>query len=103
MSKNPIINALSASTYILLIVTIMSFITQTQKDKADTILAPITALSLFTLSAAVMAYLFFYQPLQLFMDGKKKEAANLFVRTVGVFAAFTAVVLILLFSGLIKP
>src|SRR6266851_5737479 len=101
MSKNPIINALSASAYIILVVTIINFLSQTQKNKPDTIFAPITFLSLLTLSVTVMAYLFFYQPLQLFIEGKKKEAVNLFVKTVGVFAAFTAVVLILLFSGLI--
>jgi hypothetical protein len=55
-----------------------------------------------TLSVAVMAYLFFYQPLQLFIEGKKKAAANLFIRTVGTFAAFTVVVLILLFSGVFR-
>ena len=102
MSKNPIINALSASSYIVIIVTVMNFVSQTQRHKPDTIFAPITFLSLFTLSAAVMGYLFLYQPLQLFIEGKKKEAVNLFVKTVGVFAAFTAVVLILLFSGVIK-
>jgi hypothetical protein len=48
-----------------------------------------------------MAFLFFYQPLQLFIEGKKKKAVNLFVRTVGVFAVFTALILILLFSGVI--
>lgn len=101
MSKNPIINALSASGYIILIVTIMRFIMQTQKDKPDTIAAPLTVLSLLTLSAAVMGYVFFYQPLQFLIDGKKKEAVNLFVKTVGIFAVFTVVVLILLFSGLL--
>jgi len=102
MSKNPIINAISASAYIGLVVTVMNFISQTQKNKPDTILAPIILLSLLTLSATVMAYLFFYQPLQLFIEGKKKAAVDLFVRTIGVFAAFTVAVLILLFSGLIK-
>lgn len=101
MTKNPIINALSASGYILLVVTIMQFIMHTQRDKPDTIGAPITVLSMLTLSVSVMAFLFFYQPLQLFIEGKKKEAVNLFVRTVGVFAIFTAIVLTLLFSGLI--
>ncbi len=101
MSKNPIINALSASAYIILVVSIMNFVSQTQKSKPDTILAPITFLSLFTLSVAVMAYLFFYQPLQFFIEGKKKMAVNLFVQTVGVFGAFTAAILMLLFSGLI--
>lgn len=101
MSKNPIINALSASVYIILVVSVMNFIMKTQGDKPDTAIAPIVFLSLLTLSVAVMATIFFYQPLQLFIEGKKKQAVTLFVQTVGVFAAFTAVVLALLFSGLI--
>lgn len=101
MTKNPIINALSASAYIILVVSVMTFVTQPLKNKPDTFFAPITALFVFTLSAAVMAFLFFYQPLQLFIDGKKKEAVNLFVKTVGFFAALTTVVLILLFFRLI--
>lgn len=101
MSKNPFVNALSASAYIVLIVAVMNLLSNTLKDKPDTIGAPLTFLSLFTLSAAVMLCLFLYQPLQLFIGGKKKEAVNLFVRTVGIFAVFTAVVLILLLSGLI--
>jgi len=102
MFKNPFINAIAASAYILLVVAIFTFISQTQKNKPDTFLAPTTVLFLLTLSVTVMAYLFFYQPLQLFIGGKKKEAVDLFVRTVGIFAAFTVVVLILLFSGFIK-
>src|SRR4030065_122198 len=101
MSKIPIINALSALIYILVVVTVMTFATQPLKNKPDTFFAPITLLSVLTLSVAVMAFLFFYQPLQLFIEEKKKEAVNLFVKTVGIFAVFTAVVLILLFSGLI--
>ena len=101
MSKNPIINALSASAYIVLVVSVMTFVTQPLKNKPDTFFAPITFLSVLTLSVAIMAFLFFYQPLQLFIGGKKKEAVNLFAKTVGVFAVLTVIVLILLFSGLI--
>ena len=101
MSKNPIINAISASAYIILGVTVMSFVTQPLKNKPDTFFAPIVFLSLLTLSVAVMAFLFFYQPIMFFIEGKKKEALNLFIKTVGTFAAFTVVLLILLFSGLI--
>lgn len=100
MSRNPIINALSASTYIVLGVTIMTFISQTLKNKPDTFFAPVAFLSLLTLSVAVMAFLFFYQPLLLFIEGKKKVAVDLFIKTVGIFAVFTVVALILLFSGL---
>ena len=101
MSKNPIFNALGASAYIILGVTVMTFVTEPLKNKPDTFFAPIVFLSILTLSVAVMAFLFFYQPLMLFIEGKKKEALNFFVKTVGIFAAITAVALILLFSGLI--
>ena len=96
MYKKPLINAACAAGYIVLVVAVINFLSQKLKDTPDTIGAPIAFLSLFTLSAAVMAYLFLYQPLQLFMEGKKKEAAHLFIRTIGIFAIFTAGVLILL-------
>ncbi|RJQ29898.1 hypothetical protein C4571_00570, partial [Candidatus Parcubacteria bacterium] len=59
---------------------------------------PIAALSLLTLSVAVMGYLFFYGPLQLYLGGERERAVNLFLKTVGVFAGITALVLLLLFS-----
>lgn len=101
MSKNPIVNALSAAGYIGLVVFIINLISQTQSNKPDTAFAPVVFLSLLTLSVTVMAFLFFYQPLQLFIEGKKKEAINLFIKTVGVFAFFTFLVLLLLFLGVI--
>jgi hypothetical protein len=101
MTKNPLINALSASAYIALIVGLMNLITQTLGNKPDSAFAPVVFLSVLTLSVTVMAFLFFYMPLQLFIEGKKKEAVNLFVKTVGIFAIITATVLVLLFSRII--
>lgn len=102
MSKNPLFNALGASGYIILVVSVMTLLSHTQKNKPDTFLAPVLFLSLFTLSAAVMAYVFFYQPLQLFLEGKRKRAVNLFLQSVAYFAGITATVTALLFSGIIK-
>lgn len=99
MSKNPLLNALSAAIYIFLVVSVMTYVTQPLQDKPDTFFAPITVLFVLTLSVAVMAYLFFYQPLLILLDGNKKAAVNLFAKTVGYFAFFTVVVLALLFSG----
>lgn len=96
MSKNPVVNALAASGYITLIVSVMSFITQTMGDKPDSFFAPIVFLSLFTLSASVMVCLFFYQPLQLFIKGKKEEALKLLIQTILVFGVITLGELILL-------
>lgn len=101
MTKNPFINALCATIYIIFGVMVMTFVTSPLRNKPDTIFAPIVVLSLLTLTAAVMAYLFFYQPVILLIDGKKKEAVKLFVQTVGIFAAFTAIALILLFLGIV--
>lgn len=101
MTKNPFINALSATGYILLVVSALSYVSKTQSDKPDTFFAPVAFLSLLTLSILVMTYLFFYQPVQLFIEGKKKQAVQLFVQTTSIFAGITAVVLVLVFSGLI--
>jgi len=101
MSRNPIINAFSASAYILLIAGTLDLVSRTQGSKPDTFFAPVAFLSLFTLSAAIMAYLFFYQPFQLFIDGKRKEAATLFLQTIGAFGAITIVIWILVIAGAI--
>lgn len=101
MTKNPIFNALGASGYIILVVSVINFISLTQGSKPDTPFAPVVFLSLLTLSVVTMAYMFFYQPLLLFVDGKKKEGIGLFAKTVGYFALFTVLVLVLLFSGVI--
>lgn len=102
MIKKAIINALGASGYIVLIVSVMTLISNTQSNKPDTFLAPIVFLSLLTLSVTVMGYIFFYQPVQLIILGKKKEGIELFTKTIGIFAVITLLVLGLLFSGLIK-
>ena len=102
MTKNPFLNALSASGYIVIVVSVMTFLSQTQKNKPDTFLAPILALSLLTLSVTVMAYVFFYQPLQLFLEGRKKQAIDLFLQTVAIFAGITLLVFVLLFLGVFK-
>lgn len=101
MTKNPFLNALSAAGYILLVVGVMDYISRTSSDKPDTILAPIIVLSMLTLSAAVMAYLFFYQPIRLLTENKKKEAVDFFSKTLGAFAVFTLLVLLVMFSGLV--
>ena len=101
MTKNPFINAAAATLYITAIASFMFFgLAHSHPD--NSVFMPIAFISLFTLSAAVMGYLFLYQPLMLFLDGHKKNAVNLFLQTIAVFAGITAVVLILLFSGVLK-
>lgn len=101
MVKNPLINALGAASYIFSVVIVMNWVTEPLRDKPDTFFAPIAALFVLTLSAAVMAYLFFYQPVLLLIEGKKKESVSYFVKTVGIFGSVTGVVLFLLFLGIL--
>jgi hypothetical protein len=101
MTKNPFVNAIAAIVYIIIVALIMFFGIEHSKP-ANTIIVPITVVSLFSLSAATMAYIFFYQPLQLYLDGKKKIATDLFLKTLAIFAAITAVLLILLLSGIVS-
>ena len=96
MSENPIINALSATLYIALVASIM-FNMEKTPDGVDSILVPIAMLSLFVLSAAVMAYVFCFNPIQLLVEGKKAEAGNLFLKTIGVFAIITLLAFCALF------
>ncbi|OGK11568.1 hypothetical protein A2954_01775 [Candidatus Roizmanbacteria bacterium RIFCSPLOWO2_01_FULL_37_12] len=67
----------------------------------NTIIEPIEFISLFTLSAAVMGFIFGYQPAQLYFDGKKKLAVNLFLQTIAYFAVITSLILTLFFSGVL--
>jgi hypothetical protein len=96
MKINPFINALLAGIYILIVVGII-YALQSPNTPDNTILAPIFLLSLFTLSAAVMAFLFFYQPLKLYFDNRQKEAVMYFMKTI----AYFAVVVIISFSALL--
>lgn len=101
MTKKPLVNALTALAYIVVVSWVMFYGTK-NLPKEDSILAPISVLSLFTFSAAAMGYVFGYEPFRLYMEGKKKESVDLFLKTLGAFGAITAIILILLFSGLFR-
>ena len=96
MTKNPFINALVASLYIIFVALIMFFGTKFA-GPANSFIAPVAIISLFTLSAAVMGYLFCYQPAQLYFGNQKKQAVGLFLQTMGIFGGITALFLLLLF------
>jgi hypothetical protein len=101
MSKNPIINGLAASGYIVLLVLLMNYGSKMAAPN-DSIITPMAMISVFTLSAAIMAYIFCVQPIQLYIDGKKKQAVKLFLQTVGVFGVMTLLFLGLVFFRVIK-
>lgn len=95
--KKPFLCALGAAAYIVIIVFVSQFVTSLLKNQNETIIIPMTMLSLFVLSAAVMGFLFLSEPLQLLVENKKREAVMFFVKIVGFFACFVIIFTILLF------
>lgn len=86
-----------AALYIIVVVMVMN-VGMKSSGPQESIVVPIAMLSLFTLSAAVMGYLFVSQPLQMYLDGQKKKGVTLFLQTVGVFAGMTVIALGLAFT-----
>lgn len=87
--KKPFLHALGAAGYIS-IIGIGLELTSHINNYNGTVLVPMAMLSLFVLSAAVMGFLFLSEPLQLLIEGKKKEAIMWFAKVVGFFACFVA-------------
>ena len=97
MTKNPFVNALLAAAYIVVVAFVMFYGTD-HSGQSPTVLIPIAVFSLFVLSAAVMAFVFFYQPIQMFLDGQKQQAVELTLKTIGTFACITFVFLVVAFA-----
>jgi hypothetical protein len=92
MTKNPFINALAATVYIAIVASVL-FYGPKNSGPGGALIIPIAMLSLFTLSAAVMGYIFLYQPLRLYAEGEKPRAVRLFLQTVAIFAVITVIAL----------
>ena len=98
MTRNPYLNALFAGLYIVFIVLLIPYGPAFVREKPDTILAPMAMLSLLVLSVASMGYIFFFQPVLMYLEGQKREAVELFKRTLVAFAVITAVVVTVTFT-----
>ena len=96
MIENPYLNAFMALGYIALIILIISKTSSIAAHTPDTLLAPVTMLSLFVLSAAIMGILFLYEPLRLFLENQKRESLSFLLKTVGTFACFVVILAALL-------
>jgi len=98
MTSNPIKNAILALGYITVVSLVMSSMEGRPEPRG--LIGPIAFLSLFTLSAAVMGYLFLSEPLRMYFDGEKSGAVKLFLRTLLAFAVLTVALFLslLLFS-----
>lgn len=92
--KNPFVNSIFAEIYIVMVVCIMNLLKA--PNTPDTPFDGMVFLSLFTLSAAVMGYLFIGEPLQLYLNGEKQRAVAFFIKTVAAFAVITVILVVLL-------
>lgn len=93
MFKKPFFNALLAAAYIVTLVSAMNFASTYLREVPDNAFMPMGMLSLLTLSVALMAYLFFYQPVTMLLDGQREQAVRFFLQTVAYFAGATALVI----------
>jgi hypothetical protein len=94
MKLNPFANAAAAVVYICAVALFMRVIESVRHDTPDTFLDGVGFISLFVFSAAVMAFLFFYQPVVMLSENKKTEAVSHFLKTLGLFGAITMAMLI---------
>jgi hypothetical protein len=95
MTTNPFYNALLAIAYIAGIMTLVFFAPSIIMGPKESIFIPMGMLALLVLSVAVMAYLFFYRPVMMLLDGEREKAVKLFLHTVGIFAGATAIVFLI--------
>jgi len=79
--KIALINALLTTFYIILIGIFFYYASEVKLGKDNQFLAPIAMLLLFVSSAAITGYLVIGRPLQLYIDGKKKDALTLLFNT----------------------
>ena len=92
MTPNSFSNALFALAYIVALVSAIMSTPVIFPDFKDNLFTPMGMLALLVLSVALMAYLFFYQPVIMLLDGKREQAVRFFLRTVGIFAGGTVLI-----------
>lgn len=95
MQWNSFMSAFGALAYIGSVVLFIHYLESVRHDTPDTLLDGLGFLSLLVFSAAVMAFLFFYQPVLLLIEHKQKEAVSYFLKTLLTFGLTTVTILTL--------
>ncbi len=95
IQKQAFINSFLTSLYIIGIGFFLYF-GAIFKIGQNILLAPIAFLFLFVFSASITSYLMLGRPVQLYIDGKKKDAVSLLINTLTFFCIFTLIAILLL-------
>ena len=88
MNKKAFYHAIIAAGYITILVSVVDVVSRMLHSHGGNIFMPISMLTLLVLSVAVMAFLFFYEPVLLLIEGKRSEAVKLLFSTIAIFALF---------------
>jgi hypothetical protein len=87
------VSALGVTAYTALVGGLMFNAEHFFGNKPDTVLAPISVLTMLVLSVGIVGCLIFLKPIIMYLDGKKVEAVKLVVATLAWLAGFTVVLL----------
>lgn len=99
MIQRAFINAFSAELYIVGLVLLINQMFESLPNE-DTLVILMVMLSLLVLSVCVMGYFFVLQPVTRFLGTGLKEALQLFLYTIGIFAVFAFGMVLLLMMGI---
>lgn len=97
MTKNPLVNAGAALLYIIAVVNLIGLMEGAPDE--DTLIIPMAMVSLLTLSAAIMGYLFIFEPLKMVLAGDHQRGVTLFLQTIAIFAVITAGLFTIVYFG----
>lgn len=94
--KTALVNALLTTLYIVAIAAFMHYASDVKLGKDNQFLTTVAMLLLLVFSAAFTGYLVVGKPLQLYIDGKKKEGLYLLLTTFSFLFIITLTSLLLL-------
>ena len=97
--KRAFVDSLGTAVYIMLIVSLISYL-QRFSELKDNVIIPIAMLLLFVTSAAITGFLVFGKSAMLYIDGKKREAVSLLGYTIGMLVIITIIAFIFLINYL---
>jgi hypothetical protein len=93
--KRSLIHSALAALYVAVVATFMQNASKIfGPDEPASVVAPITFLLVFVVSAATMGALIFGKPVMLYMDGKRREAVQMMVCTIASLAIITVLLIV---------